>query len=165
MSALKTGFSNPTSWSRIVQRGTTGAKADDVFCQIADQFYVRFQKEDVIDVRMKEAFSQNIPNAPPLTEGEQKLLDESVLMVEDISTKAKRVAGTVNESVEKFLYRADGGGAAVAMTVAKMDVAAVTLLTEVSDSEGQTTTRRTKIKCGSQISSVEFVASPLATKQ
>ena len=48
-------------------------------------------------------------------------------LVEDIFSKAKRIAGTVSESVEKFLYKPEGGGDVVGMTVAKVDVSAVSL--------------------------------------
>lgn len=52
-------------------------------------------------------------------------------LVEDVASRAKRIAGTVNESVEKFLYRAEGGEAALGMSVAKIDVSAVTMFTEL----------------------------------
>ena len=63
------------------------------------------------------------------------MIEESMKLVEDVTSRAKRIAGTVNESVEKLLYRDGEGGAAVGMTVAKMDVAAINFFTEVSDNE------------------------------
>ncbi|GMI15877.1 hypothetical protein TrLO_g12096 [Triparma laevis f. longispina] len=47
------------------------------------------------------------------------------------SLLALRVGGTANESVEKYLYKPEGGGAAVGMTVAKMDVSAVSLFADL----------------------------------
>ena len=81
-----------------------GVKADDALCKVVDMFYERFEKEEVIDARMKADFKENkIPNAPPLTEDEKKLIAESLKLVEEL--KAERVAGTVNDSVEKVRGR------------------------------------------------------------
>ena len=49
------------------------------------------------------------------------MIEESMELVEDVAFRAKRIAGTANESVEKFIYRDGEGGAAVGMTVAKME--------------------------------------------
>jgi len=107
-------------------------RGKELFCKLAGLFYERFKKEHVIDERRKEDFIENrIANAPPLTGDEKKMIKESMELVEDVASRAKRVAGTVSESVEKFLYRDGEGGAAVGMTVAKMDVAAVVLFTEL----------------------------------
>ena len=114
--------------------GTSGEadKANKLFCRLAEMFYERFKKEDTIDARRKADFIENgIPNAPPLTGYEQEMIEESMKLVEDVTPRAKRIAGTVNESVEKFLYRDGEGGAAVGMTVAKIDVDAATLFTEL----------------------------------
>ena len=86
--------------SRLLSEGTKDAK---LFRYIATLFYEHFKQEDVIDERRKVDFIENkIPNAPPLTEGEQEMIEESMKFVEDVTSRAKRVAGTVNESVEKF---------------------------------------------------------------
>ena len=109
-------------------------KANKLFCRLAEMFYKRFKKEGVIDERRKTDFIENgIPNAPPLTEAEEDLIAK--LMSEVEVMKAKRIAGTVNDSVEKFLNRDGKGGAAWGMTVSKMDVDAITLFTEVSECE------------------------------
>ncbi|GMH84358.1 hypothetical protein TrVE_jg5944 [Triparma verrucosa] len=110
--------------------GGEADKANKLFCQLADLFYERFKKEHVIDERRKEDFIENrIPNAPPLTEDEQNMIAK--LMGEVEVMKAKRIAGTVNEPVEKFLHRDEKGGAAWGMSVARMEVAAITLFTEL----------------------------------
>ena len=97
ISAMKTGLKKPQLMTK------SNSRANDVFCKIANQFCVRFRKDDVIDERRKADFIENkIPNAPPLTEGEQEMIEESMKFVEDVTSRAKRVAGTVNESVEKF---------------------------------------------------------------
>lgn len=82
-------------------------------------FYERFKKEDVIDQRMKEDFISNIPNAPPLTLDEQSLVAESMNIVDELAN-ASRIAGTVNESVEKFLKVLEGESAGWGKTVAKV---------------------------------------------
>ncbi|GMH84047.1 hypothetical protein TL16_g09797 [Triparma laevis f. inornata] len=52
--------------------------------------------------------------------------------VVEISSKAKRVVGTVNDSMEKYLYRDEAGGAAAwGMTIVKMDVPVETLFTYI----------------------------------
>ena len=125
---MKTGTKRPQLTIK------SNSRANEVFREIANQFYVRFQKEDVIDARRKADFIENgIPNAPPLTEEEQKMIKASMNAFEEM--KGKRVAGTINDSVEKFFYRDGKDGAAWGTTVAKMDVSSVTLFTEVSDSE------------------------------
>ena len=126
--------------SKMMSKGKNfiGAKADasELLNKIVALFYERFKNEDVIDARRKADFVKNgIPNAPPLTVDEQKMIEESLELVEDVASRAKRIAGTVNESVEKFLHHSPGEGAAWGMTVAKMDLSAVTLFAEVSECE------------------------------
>ena len=118
--------------------------ASDLFCNIGALLYERFKKEDVIDERYRKVraetsslaqgfviltidaarssqdFIKNIDNAPTLTEDERKLISGSMKLVDEVSSKAKRIAGTVNESVEKYVYRSEEGGALVGMTVAKV---------------------------------------------
>ena len=114
--------------------GGEAAKGDKLFSKLAEMFYDRFKKEEVIDARRKADFIKNgIPNAPPLTEAEENLIAKLMREVEVM--KAKRIAGTANDSVEKFLHQDGEGGAAWGMTVAKMDVAAIILFTEVSESK------------------------------
>ncbi|GMI18485.1 hypothetical protein TrLO_g14650 [Triparma laevis f. longispina] len=48
-------------------------------------------------------FINNIPSAPPLTDDEKGLTANSISLFENLS-KAKRVAGTASDSVEKFLH-------------------------------------------------------------
>jgi hypothetical protein len=119
---------------KMVGAGGEADKANKLFCRLAEMFYERFKKEDTIDARRKADFIKNgIPNAPPLTGDEQKMIANLMREVEVM--KAKRIAGTVNDSVEKFLHQDGEGGAAWGITVAKMDVAATTLFTEVSESK------------------------------
>ena len=102
-----------------------------MFCKIVALLYERFKKEDVIDARRTETFIENIDNAPPLTEGERKQIAETMKLVEEVSSKSKRVAGTVGDSVEKFLHKPEGGGSIVGLTVAKMDVSAERFFSEL----------------------------------
>lgn len=70
-----------------------------------------------------------------MTDAERAQIANALGTVGELS-KAKRVAGTINESVEKFYHR-DGarGGAGWGMTVAKMDVSAKSFFTEVSNKQ------------------------------
>ncbi|GMH92018.1 hypothetical protein TrST_g565 [Triparma strigata] len=52
-------------------------------------------------------------------------------LVEDVASRAKRIAGTVNDSVEKFLYRAEGEARVWVLAVAKLDIAPVNFFTEL----------------------------------
>ncbi|GMH56674.1 hypothetical protein TrST_g10865 [Triparma strigata] len=116
--------------SQAVKRVLGGFKADDALFKVAEQLYARFEKEKVIDARMKKDFKENkVPNAPPLTEAERALITKSMLIFDQL--KAERIAGTVNDSVEKFMHRVDGGVAAWGKTVAKVDVSAIALFTEL----------------------------------
>ena len=112
---------------RLLLNAREGAKADQLFFKIAAEFYERFQKEGVIDERCKRVswrgkfakdflisnnnslqdFIENIDNALALTVDEQRLIGETVKLVEEASSKAKRVAGTANEPIEKFLYHSE----------------------------------------------------------
>ncbi|GMH73697.1 hypothetical protein TL16_g06259 [Triparma laevis f. inornata] len=111
--------------------GRAGGEAEKLLCRIGDLLYDRFKKEDSIDERKKKDFIKNINNAPTLTEGEKKLIARSMKLVEEVSSKAKRVAGTANESVEKYLHKPKGGGAVVGMAVAKVDLSAVSLFANI----------------------------------
>ena len=132
-----TSANRPKTFRRITSASTgvtskSGAAVKKLFSKLADLFYDRFKKEDVIDARRKADFIKNgIPNAPPLTEAEEDMIAK--LMGEVEVMEAKRIAGTVNEPVEKFLHRDEKGGAAWGMSVARMDVAAIALFTEVSE--------------------------------
>ncbi|GMH65896.1 hypothetical protein TrLO_g8811 [Triparma laevis f. longispina] len=133
---LKTGFGNKSASSRVSAGSGTAKRGDSIktgelLSNVVGQFYKRFEKEAVIDERRKKDFIDNIPNAPPLTQGEQNLIAESMKVVEEVSSKAKRVAGTASESVEKYIYHSEEGGAGVAMTVAKVDLSAVSLFAEL----------------------------------
>ena len=52
-------------------------------------------------------------------------------LVEEASSRAKRIAGTVSESVEKILHKPEGGEATVGMTVAKVGLSAESLFKEL----------------------------------
>ncbi|GMH92016.1 hypothetical protein TrST_g565 [Triparma strigata] len=91
-----------------------------------------FQNEILADARQKENFVENnIPHAPPLTGDEKNIIEESMKLVEDVASRAKRIAGTVNDSVEKFLYRAEGEARVWVLAVAKLDIAPVNFFTEL----------------------------------
>ncbi|GMH91106.1 hypothetical protein TL16_g11959 [Triparma laevis f. inornata] len=109
---------------------SSSIKADEVFCNLAALFYDRFEKEESIDERRKKHFIDNIRNAPPLTDAEQGLIAKSMKIVEEVSTKAKRIAGTLSEPVEKFLYH-QKEGAGWGMAVAKIDVSALILFVHI----------------------------------
>lgn len=103
--------------------------AKDLFCQLGEMFYERFKKEDVIDDRMKQDFIQNkIPSAPPLTVAEDELLAKANDMISEISSRAQRMAA--HDTVEKFFHRDRATAALWGMSVARMDVAAVSLFAD-----------------------------------
>ncbi|GMH65164.1 hypothetical protein TrLO_g5223 [Triparma laevis f. longispina] len=74
------------------------------------------------DSRRKKDFIKNIHSTPALTEDEQNMIGGTMKLVEEVSSRAKRVARTANESVEKFIYHSEEEGGGVGMTVAKMDL-------------------------------------------
>ncbi|GMH65522.1 hypothetical protein TL16_g06790 [Triparma laevis f. inornata] len=130
-----TGFKH-REWRAIAKITIKTGAIDDVkvsylFCKIGALLYDRFQREDVIDERRMKDFIGNIDNAPLLTEDEQKLIGESMELVEEVSSKAKRIGGTAMDSVEKYIYPSKKGGALVGMTVAKVDVSAVSLFAQL----------------------------------
>ncbi|GMH70055.1 hypothetical protein TrLO_g14469 [Triparma laevis f. longispina] len=98
-----------------------GLKADKLFYKLANLFYDRFKKEGDIDKRYTQDFINDIPNAPPLTEGERNQIAESMKIVDEFP-KAKRISGTANDSVEKFLFRDGEAGEGWGVSVAKIDV-------------------------------------------
>ncbi|GMH90528.1 hypothetical protein TrVE_jg4181 [Triparma verrucosa] len=58
-------------------------KASELFSRLANLFFERLKKEDVIDERRKANFIENgIPNAPPLTEAEENLIAKSMGQVD-----------------------------------------------------------------------------------
>ena len=78
----------------------------DLFCKLANMFYDRFQKEDVIDAWRKRDFAENeVPSAPPLTDSEHKMLVTSMGLVEVLEAERRRLAGIAKDTVEKFLYQ------------------------------------------------------------
>lgn len=65
-----------------------------------------------------------------MTVGEKNMIAKSMKLVEEVTSKAKRFARTAHDLVEKFLYR-PGNYALIGLSVAKMDVSAVTLFAEL----------------------------------
>ena len=114
-----------------LRAGSEAAKGDKLFYKLAEMFYDRFKKEDVIDARRKADFVENgIPNAPPLTRDESNQIRKSMELVKELS-KAKRIAGTVKDSVEKYLHHPGQVEAGWGMSVTKIDAPAVVLFTEL----------------------------------
>ncbi|GMH95294.1 hypothetical protein TL16_g13121 [Triparma laevis f. inornata] len=110
--------------------GVDFVQADKLFILIGHKFYNRFKKEDTIDGRMKEDFIDKLPIAPSLTVAEQGLISKTMVLVSASFTTAKRVPGTVNDPVEKYMWRSEGGDL-WGKSVAKIDVAAEVLLAEL----------------------------------
>ena len=103
------GSSVSLSDAAKIQIGVDFVQADKLFILIGHKFYDRLKKEDTIDRRMKEDFILKIPTAPPLTVAEQGLISKMMAVVNDAFAKAKRVPGTVNDPVEKYMWRPEGG--------------------------------------------------------
>ncbi|GMH51133.1 hypothetical protein TL16_g00946 [Triparma laevis f. inornata] len=111
---------------KLGSRSGADANANKLFEKICHLFYERFKREDAIDELRKKHFIENIDSTPPLTEGEHELISESTKLVKEVSSQAKRIAGTVDKSVEKYFHR-DETGIGWAFSVAKVDVPADTL--------------------------------------
>jgi hypothetical protein len=68
-----------------------------------------FQKPMVIDKRRAEHFIKyTMPSAPPLTLEDEKIFHRVDWLEEDLRSKGKRVWGTLQEDVDKFLWRDNG---------------------------------------------------------
>ncbi|GMH91808.1 hypothetical protein TrVE_jg14395 [Triparma verrucosa] len=79
---------------KMLGSSSEAGKTSSLFCNLAEMFYERFKKEDIIDERRKADFIENgIPNAPPLTEAEENLIAKSMGQVDEMKAKATRVAG------------------------------------------------------------------------
>ncbi|GMI09500.1 hypothetical protein TrVE_jg360 [Triparma verrucosa] len=130
-----TGILKQVSKAKLLKSTVTrhfndgGVKAEELFRKIASMFYDRFKQEDVIDRRMKVEFIKSISSAPPKSQAEEDLLAKSINQVEEL-TAAKRISGTVKESVEKYFLRS-GESAGWGMAIAKMDISAVSLFAEL----------------------------------
>jgi hypothetical protein len=72
-----------------------------------------------------QEFIRKIPNTPPHTDAERKLLEDAMGFAKE-AENAKRVAGTVtHDPVEKFMFQHKKGGEAVwGMSVADIDKSA-----------------------------------------
>ncbi|GMH55451.1 hypothetical protein TL16_g01910 [Triparma laevis f. inornata] len=130
MRSIMSASSRVSAGSGTAKRGDS-MKAGELLGEVVGQFYKRFEKEAVIDERRKKDLIENVGNAPALTECEQDLIAESMKLVEEFSAKAKRIAGTVNDSVEKFFLRDGETGVGWAFSVARVDVRADTLFADL----------------------------------
>ena len=123
------------SWKKksreiLGSHGGDGTRGGELFCKLSNLFYDRYKREEVIDERLKQDFIDKIPRAPILTEDEREVLGGSMGLVEELSD-IKRIAGTVNESVEKYIHHPEGGGVGWGKTVAIVNCPAVKLFTEI----------------------------------
>ncbi|GMH61834.1 hypothetical protein TrLO_g9121 [Triparma laevis f. longispina] len=112
--------------------GGEGIDSNSLFREIAALFYEEFKQEDVVDERMKQDFIKqiNMKEPPNMTNAERGLITSSLNIVSELSI-AKRISGTVNDSVEKFFHRSSVDGKAWAMSVAKIDAPATTLFADL----------------------------------
>lgn len=76
-----------------------------IFKKLSTLFYTRFEQKNIIDARKHSDFVKNINQAPKITEPEIKLVKESMRLAEECKRKAKRVQGTINDSVEKVSHQ------------------------------------------------------------
>ncbi|GMI09865.1 hypothetical protein TrVE_jg7422 [Triparma verrucosa] len=84
--------SRTSAAAKMVGAGVEAAKAKELFYKLAEMFYERFKREDVIDGRRKADFIKNgIPNVPPLTEAEENLIAKSMRRVNEKKANATRV--------------------------------------------------------------------------
>ncbi|GMI14487.1 hypothetical protein TrLO_g4880 [Triparma laevis f. longispina] len=106
-------------------------KAKQLPTTLSSLFYDSFKNEDLIDSRMKIAFVKGISSAKKLSSKEDSMIKSNIERIKELS-KAKRIPGTVNDTVEKYLHRDSAkNGAAWGMTIARIDCSGETLMSEV----------------------------------
>ncbi|GMI18145.1 hypothetical protein TrLO_g4613 [Triparma laevis f. longispina] len=93
-------------------------------------FADNFRNEDKIDERMYRDFIERIDYAEPLTFQEQQLLKKGGGLV-DLLKDAKRVPGSVNETVEKFTFWSEGELVVRGKSVAVVDISARRMFAEL----------------------------------
>ncbi|GMH56376.1 hypothetical protein TrST_g4156 [Triparma strigata] len=111
------------SMSAIVYfEGSSAAHAPGpVFDNISKYIAERFSDEIGVDEKKRQDFLANkVPSAPALTRSEKDLIDSSLLYEAELA-HAPRVAGSVADNVEKFLFWDNKSGSYWGKTVAKVD--------------------------------------------
>ena len=103
--------------------------AGDAFGLLCAALYERFEQEDEIDRRILKDFSDNMENAPPLSDGERTLIESLTTLSRQVEEQGKRLPGTVKDPVEKFLFWPKGSSNAIGKSVAKIDTSAKELFT------------------------------------
>ena len=104
------------------------SNAGDAFSLIGAALYNRFEQEDAIDSRILKAFIDSIDNAPEQTHDERSVVEKIMAKGLEIKAEAKRIAGTVQESVDKFTVWQKGASTAWAWSKAVVDVSAEELI-------------------------------------
>ncbi|GMI45184.1 hypothetical protein TrCOL_g10638 [Triparma columacea] len=70
-----------------------------------DDISKHFHSPEIIDKRRKSFFVQSImPNAPPLTTTEAKMVEEKKQSLLSLAPKAKRIPDTLQSDTQKFIY-------------------------------------------------------------
>ena len=109
---------------------TGNQDVEDLVLRIPSLLYDLFEIEEIIDERMKADFIKNIESPPQQTDAERNQIAKSADLVREITSKARRIAGTVLDPVEKYLHQPPGE-AVWGLSITKMDVPATTLLAEL----------------------------------
>ena len=107
------------------------SNAGDAFGLIYAALYNRLEQEDEIDRRMLKDFLDNMGEAKPLTNGERALIRSLTTLSREVEEHGKRVPGTVNDPVEKFIFWPKGSSNAIGKSAAKIDVSAKELFAEL----------------------------------
>lgn len=76
--------------------------------KVCSLFYERFKKENEVDRRRKDDFIERIGEAKKHSDEELELLKKSTTLVDEFLRGANRIAGTVTDSVEKFVHHREG---------------------------------------------------------
>ena len=108
--------------ANVYFEGSSAAHAPGpVFDNISKYIAERFSDEIGVDEKKRQDFLANkVPSAPALTRSEKDLIDSSLLYEAELA-HAPRVAGSVADNVEKFLFWDNKSGSYWGKTVAKVD--------------------------------------------
>ena len=96
----------------------------DAFIAIGKAFREHFKREDVIDNKIRDQFEGAMNDAPKQTIYEKSMIESIMWKAAEMKFEAKRLPGTVNDSVEKFVNWKAKNGIAWGWTIARLDAPA-----------------------------------------
>ena len=120
-----------TGNAAVPRAGSSGVSPSDAFSLLGKLLYCRFEKEEEMDRRRLKHFQDNIDNAPPLTLVESAIVKTMLQTRKEVDLNAKRMAGSINDSVEKFLWWRDGEHSGWGKSKCRIDTSAEELFTNL----------------------------------